>query len=77
MKLCRPRHNYILIKINNYLVTLINLCPSLFRMLRFVIVSQNCRNMLIKSVQGVAPVKASFPYPLIGKLVLLCFGEYH
>ena len=45
--------------------------------------------MLMKSVQGVASVKASFPYPLIGKSVgrfatsrqvsrsyIVCFSEY-
>ena len=43
--------------------------PSYSVCLDFVIVSQNCRNMvtpmmLMKSVQGVASVKAAFPYPL-------------
>ena len=65
-------------------------------MLRFglIFVSQNCRNMvtptmLMKSVQGVASVKASFPYPPIGKSLgrsatsrqvsrscIVCFSEY-
>ena len=65
-------------------------------MLRFglIFVSQSCRKMvmpmmLMKSVQGVASVKASFPYPLIGKSVgrsatsrqvsrsyIVCFSEY-